>query len=60
MQKRQLAVHYRPEADRLLLRVNAQDGQQFAVWFTRRLSLRLWPHLSQMVTRIGVPGRMPP
>ena len=54
MQIRQLALHYRPEADRLLLRVNSGDNQQVAVWFTRRLCQRLWPHLSQAVTRIGV------
>jgi hypothetical protein len=54
MQIRQLALHYRPEADRLLLRVNSADGQLFAVWFTRRLAMRLWPHLNQMVTQLGV------
>ena len=54
MQIRQLALHYRPEADRLLLRVNADDGQQFAVWFTRRLCARLWPHLTSVVTRFAV------
>lgn len=54
MQIRQLALHYRPEADRVLLRVNADDGQQFAVWFTRRLCARLWPHLASVVTRIAV------
>lgn len=51
---RQLALHYRPEPDRLLLRVNSSDGQLFAVWFTRRLAMRLWPHLNQMVTQLGV------
>jgi hypothetical protein len=54
MQIRQLALHYRPEADRLLLRVNVSDGAQMAVWFTRRLCLRLWPHLNSLITRIGV------
>lgn len=54
MQIRQFALHYRPEADRLLLRVNAADDQQFSVWLTRRLCARLWPHLSGMVTRMGV------
>ena len=54
MQIRQLALRYRPEADRLLLRVNSGDGQQVAVWFTRRLCKRLWPHLAEAVTRIGV------
>lgn len=54
MQIHQLALHYVPEADRLLLRVNTSDGQQFAVWLTRRLCLRLWPHLASMVTQLGV------
>lgn len=54
MQIRQVALHYRPEADRLLLRVNVSDGAQVAVWFTRRLCLRLWPHLHSAITRIGV------
>ncbi len=54
MQIRQLALNYRPEPDRLLLRVNSDDGQQFAVWLTRRLSARLWPHLARIVTTIGV------
>lgn len=54
MQIRQLAVHYLPEADRLLLRVNASDGQQFSLWLTRRLCLRLWPHLDGMITQLGI------
>ena len=52
-------MHYRPEADRLLLRVNSNDGQQFSVWFTRRLCARLWPHLAHVVTRIGVAQAVP-
>lgn len=54
MHIRQLSLHYRPEADRLLLRVNVSDGAQMAVWFTRRLCLRLWPHLQRAVTRLAV------
>ena len=54
MQIRQVSLLYRVDADRLLLRVNAHDNQQFAVWLTRRLALRLWPHLARIVTRIGV------
>ena len=53
MHIRQLALHYRPEADRILLRVNSDDAQQFAVWFTRRLCQRLWPHLAGIVSQIG-------
>jgi hypothetical protein len=58
MNIRQLALHYRPDADRILLRVNSNDGQQFAVWLTRRLCVRLWPHLAGMVTKIGVAQEM--
>ncbi len=54
MQIRQLAVHYLPEADRLLLRVNAGEGEQFALWLTRRLCVRLWPPLDSMVTKLGI------
>jgi hypothetical protein len=53
MHIRQLAVHYHHEADRLLLRVRSSDEQVFAVWLTRRLCLRLWPHLSSLVQRAG-------
>ena len=49
MHIRQLAVHYHAEADRLLLRVRSSDDSVFAVWLTRRLCLRLWPHLTTLV-----------
>jgi len=54
MQIRQIAVHYQPEDDRLLLRVLASDEQAFAVWLTRRLTQRLWPHLVTVVQQLGV------
>ena len=54
MNIRQLSLQYHAEADRLLLRVNSNDGQRFAIWLTRRLSARLWPHLAGMVTQIGI------
>jgi len=54
MQIRQIAVHYQAEEDRLLLRVLASDEQAFAVWLTRRLTQRLWPHLVTMVQQLGV------
>jgi hypothetical protein len=50
---RQIACHYDAEADRLLLRVRSSDDNVFALWLTRRLCLRLWPHLSAMVQRVG-------
>ncbi len=53
MHIRQVSLHYDAEADRLLLRVRSSDDKMFAVWMTRRLCLRLWPHLSSMVQRAG-------
>jgi hypothetical protein len=49
MHIRQVSLQYHAEADRLLLRVRSSDDKVFAVWMTRRLCLRLWPHLSAMV-----------
>ena len=53
MHIRQVSFQYHAEADRLLLRVRSSDDNVFAVWMTRRLCLRLWPHLSSMVQRAG-------
>jgi hypothetical protein len=53
MHIRQVSLQYHAEADRLLLRVRSSDDNLFAVWMTRRLCLRLWPHLSAMVQRAG-------
>lgn len=53
MHIRQVSLQYHVEADRLLLRVRSSDDNVFAVWITRRLCLRLWPHLSSMVQWAG-------
>jgi hypothetical protein len=53
MHIRQVSLQYHAEADRLLLRVRSSDDKVFAVWMTRRLCLRLWPHLSAMVQQAG-------
>jgi hypothetical protein len=53
MHIRQVSLQYHAEADRLLLRVRSSDDNVFAVWMTRRLCLRLWPHLSAMVQQAG-------
>jgi len=58
MQIRQVSVQYDPQADRLLLRVRSSDEHVFAVWLTRRLCLRLWPHLSTMVQQAGAAQAM--
>ena len=59
MQIRQLALHYVREADRLLWRINTSDGQLIAIWLTRRLTLRLWPHLAKMITQLAVHRQLP-
>jgi hypothetical protein len=53
MQIRQLAVHYDAQADRLLLRIRAEDGSVLAAWLTRRLCLRLWPHWTGLVRHVA-------
>lgn len=59
MHIRQVSLQYDAEADRLLLRVRSSDDNVFAVWMTRRLCLRLWPHLSAMVQRAGAAQAAP-
>jgi hypothetical protein len=59
MHIRQVSLQYHAEADRLLLRVRSSDDKVFAVWMTRRLCLRLWPHLSSMVQHAGAAQAAP-
>ena len=59
MHIRQIAVQYDADADRLLLRVRSSEEHVFAVWMTRRLCLRLWPHLSAMVQHAGAAQAAP-
>ncbi len=54
MEIQQIGVNYLAEEDRLLLRVNTTDAQFLAVWLTRRLCQRLWPHLNAVVKALGV------
>lgn len=48
----QMSVNYAERQDRLMLRVNTQDGQEFRLWLTRRLSSRLLPHLQACVMQL--------
>jgi len=48
----QMSVNYAERDDRLLLRVNTQDGQEFRMWLTRRMTGRLLPHLQACVVQI--------
>lgn len=48
----QMSVNYAERQDRLMLRVNTQDGQEFRLWLTRRLTGRLLPHLQASVMQL--------
>lgn len=48
----QMSVNYVERQDRLMLRVNTQDGQEFRLWLTRRLTGRLLPHLQACVVQL--------
>lgn len=58
----QIQVRYEPVADRLLMQVRTRDEQLFAIWLTRRMVMRLWPHFRQAVVNLAVarsaPGAM--
>lgn len=43
----QVNVSYSGEQDRLLVRINSRGGEEFRAWLTRRLTLKLLPHLGQ-------------
>jgi hypothetical protein len=48
----QLSVNHDERQDRLLLRLNTQDLQEFRFWLTRRMSLRLVPAIEQSAARL--------
>lgn len=48
----QLSVHHDERQDRLLLRFNTQDQQEFRFWLTRRMTLRLLPAIEQSALRL--------
>jgi hypothetical protein len=48
----QLSVHHDERQDRLLLRLNTQDLQEFRFWLTRRMTLRLMPAIQQSAVRL--------
>jgi hypothetical protein len=41
----ELSVVYDEVHDRLLWRINTHEAQEYRFWMTRRLILRLMPHL---------------
>ena len=49
----QLSVHHEERQDRLLLRLNTKDQQEFRFWLTRRMTLRLLPAIEKTAVRLG-------
>lgn len=49
MDIRQPAIRYHIEQDRILIRVNPSLGDEVHMWLTRRMALRLWPLINQVV-----------
>jgi hypothetical protein len=45
----QLSIQYIPEQDRVLTRINTANGDEFRLWFTRRISLALSPLLNRLI-----------
>lgn len=43
----QVNVSYSGEQDRLLVRINSVQGEEFRAWLTRRLAVKLLPHLGR-------------
>jgi hypothetical protein len=48
----QLSVNHDERQDRLLLRLNTQDLQEFRFWLTRRMTLRLMPAIEKSAKRL--------
>jgi hypothetical protein len=48
----QMSVQYDERQDRLALRVSNQDNQEFRLWLTRAMTLRLLPHLQASVVQL--------
>lgn len=48
----QLSVSHDERQDRLLLRMNTQDRQEFRFWLTRRMACRLLPAMDQSLVRL--------
>ncbi len=57
MNIRQLQISYIAEQDRLLTRINTQDGAEVRLWLTRRLVRRLWPGLIKASEAVALEGR---
>jgi len=51
-QMHQIQLTYKPEEDRILLRINTTTQEEFRFWMTRRYVLLLWQALARLVSGI--------
>jgi hypothetical protein len=54
MQVRQLTIRHISEQDRLLVRLNNADGEEYRLWLTRRMLAIVWPHLEKVVAQANL------
>lgn len=59
MEIHQIQVRYEPLADRLLVQIRTRQEQLFSIWLTRRLTVRLLPHLQQSVVAAALSRSAP-
>lgn len=48
----QISVHHDERQDRLMVRLNTQDHQEFRFWLTRRMTQRFMPAIEQSTARL--------
>ena len=48
MRLHQIKLEYRPEQDRILMRLSTSDAQEMLLWLTRRCVRLLWPALLKL------------
>jgi len=48
----QLQVSYLEHEDRILLRMNTRSNEEFRLWLTRRMVQSVFPHLTEITTRL--------
>lgn len=48
----QLSVTYQLDHDRILVQINTHAAEILRLWLTRRMALKLLPHLNQIATKV--------
>ena len=48
----QLSVNYLPEQDRILTKIRTKDAQELRLWFTRKLTVGMWPVFCRVLDEV--------